>query len=434
MPGDIVITYDHNYLKELDGKINSSGYRYGPCKVPQAKLTLQNEVTIQELYERRIACLSQLKFEAVRQPNPGKGYDHKICVAISVGCPVTLTDTNYLKQLHWYSHADDRPTFLLIHECELEAYQKFVAPSLGKVGLATWNCGNAAGFGLTRRAAQLLSYKLRPSYELVMCDSHVISNDELSGGYVTDEEERRRREDPLNAHFSSPGLGEAKPSGTWGIPHRDLLSTTGRGRPIEQVTVTSARKYFFDPAFITSNEDMALTALRYPDATDWLNHKKEAKIRKYPLKDKKGDKKKEKTIEKETGLSYEALRKKYLEETLAVEDDVCVIYQWPGAKTEFTQYRMSLGDLTTYLHGIHPSRDRAMVRSTIIEVILVAWLKKSITNKTEPHNPLTASNANWPTNTTSSISIASGKDDDSEEASSSSSSSSSSSLLEEDDD
>ncbi|GJJ00749.1 hypothetical protein RugamoR64_12870 [Duganella rhizosphaerae] len=330
---DIVITCEHNYLKELDKNINTSGLRYKPCHVPREELNDSNEGVIQALYNRRINCLTTSELEVVIKVKPTpleNNQNRKICLAISVGCPATLTTEEYLQQLHWFRHAQDRPTYLLIHKSEWKTYKKYVVPLLkkGKVGLAFWSCGTAVGFGLTRRAAQVLSYKSRPSYELVMCDSNVALNDELSAGYETDEKERKRRLDPLDAHLCSPGLGEAKPTAKWGKKLGDLASTTGAGRPIEQVTVASAKKYLFDPAFITSNEDMALTALRYPNEKEWQLNKKKAKIRKFPHKDPGAKSNGDKTD------VYATMRTTYLQAPLAAEDDVMVIYQWPKDKDD----------------------------------------------------------------------------------------------------
>jgi hypothetical protein len=386
---DIIITYEHTYLKELDTKINTSGLRYGPCMVPKEEMAAPNEAIMRALYERRIGCLADLTVTVHRDPKPARS-DRKLCVAVSVGCPSTLTTKKYLEQLHWYRKATDRPTYLLVHQCELGAYQKHVEPLLksGKVGLASWNCGVAAGFGLTRRAAQLLSHWKRPTYELVMCDSNVAANDALSNNYETDSEEEERRGDPHSAHLCSPGVGEAKPTAVWGkAPRKKKLP--GNGRPIEQVTVGSVKKFLFDPAFITSNEDMAVTWLHHPDDTTWSSHKKNEGIRKFPHADK--------SVANAGDLThaYSDLRNHYLNTILGQEDAVSIIYRCRAngeqKPTPLRLYRMTLGQLTAYLHTIHPSRSPTIVRSTIIEIILVTWMR----NGWKSGNRLTASEADW---------------------------------------
>ncbi len=184
----LVVTYNHNYLKLSDDEVNTSGHRYQPCGAAEKYIEInkKNWHVINGIYQNRIACKDNLKV-AITFP-PGTPATHrKICVVVSIGCPYTLTKEKYLSQLHWYAKAKERSTYLLVHSCELETYQAHCTTVLqkGNVGLAVWICGDAVGFGLTRRAAQILGHRLRPDFEVVICDSNVGFNEELSSGYET---------------------------------------------------------------------------------------------------------------------------------------------------------------------------------------------------------------------------------------------------------
>lgn len=211
-------------------------------------------------------------------------YVHKVMVVPSVSCPEALEDISFCNELLWSKNTSERPTFLVVHQHEVETYVERVGKILEKlgVGLVSWVTSNEIyGFGVSRLAAQAAGQHFGQRGTVVICDVNVLYDDDLIAGYATDDDEDsppsattiRAGEADLkypnvlsSAIYVSPGMGTGVPLQEWVTDeetgNRELMPTGASpgqpGRPIEQVVIVGD-ELLFDPCFITSSEDFDMS-------------------------------------------------------------------------------------------------------------------------------------------------------------------------------
>ncbi|MBV4458631.1 hypothetical protein KVG96_11765 [Pseudomonas sp. COR58] len=334
-----------------------------------------NRKACEELRLRRGTPRLKFCFDMLLEPRC-KAVNRKVMTVPSIGCPKLLSDVEFCKELLWAAHAEERPTFLVVHESEAKSYVKYLGEAMAQlgVGIVAWRSDQAiAGFGISRLAAQQAGLYYGERGMVVMSDVNVVNKGNLQNGYETD----REKNYPFQSTFryASMGSGAGTPSHQWNmqsasdgsgkqVGKMDVVKTEGGAkRPLEQVIIIGD-ELMYDPCFITSSEDS--------DVTDTFVAEENLSRRRGNVTH-KTFRVKQKTIEKVSlgteywSNAYEKMRDEYLS-TLTWEDEVKIEYQGEV---------VSVGKLSKEFeeeYGVPAVR----IRSLMIEKILLKYKERAI--------------------------------------------------------
>ncbi|WP_085611926.1 MULTISPECIES: hypothetical protein [unclassified Pseudomonas] len=352
--------------------------KYQPVGCSNIYLPAQCE----ELRQRRGRAKVKFKFEMLLKPGCNDVH-RKVMAVPTIGCPALLKDINFCRALLWAAHAEERPTFLVVHGAEAKCYMDNVGDVMEKlnVGIVSWTCDQPiAGFGVSRLAAQQAGLHYSHRGIVVMSDVNVVNTGNLQSGYETDREDKL----PFKStyRYSSMGSGSGVPVYKWrdpvvadevedgaqvGMMVEAKKSEGGGGRPLEQVIMISD-ELMYDPCFITSSEDSDVTATFVAEERSWRSR---GRI------DHKTFRVKSRTIEKvDMGnvfltQAYGKLRDDYLA-TLTWEDDVKIEY-YEDEKIRTT----TVGTLAKEFADKHKI-SALHIRSLIIEKILLKYKEQAL--------------------------------------------------------
>lgn len=305
----------------------------------------------------------------------------------SVGMPKEFKDDVKLQALYWYNESVSRPVYLFVHQSELGVYDRAIGDKLRRkgIGLIGWEYpGGQVGFGATRKAAVDFS-SANGFNKSVMMDSNVAQSefDLIS----TADRASLAQNDSLPLYI---GLGAtsgntyrnmAKMENNQLVQNRDIKS-----RPVEQLTMWD-NKVQFDPAFITSSEDIDASNdtkffnginKRIPtDFKDFKLHdttfKSFARIKKFEL----------------TLLSnvYNKLVNVQLTNISEKEKNIVVRVK-TGSGEDAKVHDVPLGTVSRYI-ATKLNKDYARIQSLIVEKMLVNYkdFNSTLNYQLKPHAP-----------------------------------------------
>ncbi|MFV8460415.1 hypothetical protein ACNO7T_04620 [Vibrio campbellii] len=369
-PPEAMIRFNYRYVVND----NTTGLKYDPIHVDNLLndatkmenvyyLRQINDPTPRQTRSQKPVTLSNCETKILPKKNDGTSL-----IVPSVGMPEEFKDVRKLQKMYWYHEAENRPVYLFVHQSELDLYDRTIGDKLRSkgIGLIGWEYPSGqVGFGATRKAAVEFS-TTNGFNKAVMMDCNVAKSDfDLIS---TAERATSAFNDASPLYIA---LGASSGDTHKNAPKSQLVKKKDiKARPVEQLTMWN-NKVQFDPAFITSSEDIdASNDMKFFSS---INKEKSIEFRDLKLQD---------AISKEypritkikltpTSKTYRNKVERLLSHISASEKNIVVRVKTGTGNDEKT-HDVTLDTLSEYI-AVKLDKDKAHIQSLIIEKMLLKY-------------------------------------------------------------